>query len=988
LKADSSLPVEAELTPESRQEWIKLQQLAPLNTGPRMLYALVDAPLLRRRLAEVLDASLQEQKLPVAWLDFPEPYYQPLQEIFDQAAQHPDARFFFLFGLERSLLSAEHRMSALTDLNFHRDQISKRLPGPLVFWIPDATFTDLLINAPDFTAWRGGVFKLRDEASEREGPYRQHFIDQFGKLTLYSATADAPLAVDLEQVFVKLTAIQQRQPTQALFRAIFGTTGTELSSSMEEAAKEKTERFIVREEITRVENFTTTLSISAALEKNQCLAVIGAPGSGKTTLLKYLALSFARRQARERLELAEDRLPIIVYLRDFGPFLDTLSQQEDGASLLLRFLAEQYQKTAAYLNLPEDFFSQQLAAGRCIVLLDGLDELVDPAKRSLVLDMIVALASRYSGNRFVVTSRPRGYESDAKQRLASLYAECTIRDFDDADMNAFARSWYTAVTIDRRGDTVAAREVATTQAEDLLRAIRADERIKALAHNPLLLSVLAMVHQRGVGLPQQRAEMYDECTDMLLGYWDQTKGGEAARVLVNLGFLNRTEKRALLEPVALWFHERGEHGLEAKKEELEEQIAAQFGTIFGDKPEKARERAVLFLRVIDERAGLLVERAPGVYAFAHLTFQEYLAARAIADREDYIDYTLKRLHKPWWREVLLLEVGHLSDQRYFGRRTRKLTSDLLVAIRKAGSWLEDVLKRDLLFAARCLCDTGPLGVDDQVRQTLMDELIALWESTPYEPQRRQVEGIFAYAMPTVNGERVRTGLLALVQDRDDDMCVEAAVVLVRLSSAAATPLAMERLVALSADTDASVRQAAAVALGGLSSAAATPLVVERLVALSADTDASVRQTAAVALGGLGSAAATPLVMERLVALSADADDTVRWAAAVALGGLGSAAATPLVMERLVALSADADASVRLTAAVGLGRVGVPSSTFTTLVDFWLPQLSERDYQVIGSKHERICNVAYEQLQHLAELREQRVATDKSTLRSGFRLSPE
>ena len=69
-----------------------------------------------------------------------------------------------------------------------------------------------------------------------------------------------------------------------------------------------------------------------------------------------------------------------------------------------------------------------------------------------------------------------------------------------------------------------------------------------------------MVHQRGVGLPQRRAELYDECTEMLPGYWDQTEGGEAARELATYGALTRGEKRTLLEPIALWFHERGEQG--------------------------------------------------------------------------------------------------------------------------------------------------------------------------------------------------------------------------------------------------------------------------------------------------------------------------------------------------------------------------------------------------------------------------------------------
>ena len=47
-----------------------------------------------------------------------------------------------------------------------------------------------------------------------------------------------------------------------------------------------------------------------------------------------------------------------------------------------------------------------------------------------------------------------------------------------------------------------------------------------------------------------------------------------------------------------------------------------------------------FLDVIHERSGLLIDRGAGMYGFAHLTFQEYLAARAVASKDDFIEYTL------------------------------------------------------------------------------------------------------------------------------------------------------------------------------------------------------------------------------------------------------------------------------------------------------------------------------------------------------------
>ena len=680
-----SLPDDVELCAESLEDWERLVRLLPLNSGPRMLFVLVDSPVLRRRLADHLIADLQNKGDRVAKLDFTTAYYQPLQEIFDAAAEYPDARYCFLFGLERSLMSPEHRLSALTDLNLHRDQILKRLSCPLVIWTPDETLTDLACNAPDFTAWRGSVFSLADPAAAIEAPYRQHIIDRFSKLTLYSATSDAPLGVDLEQVFVKLSATHQQTSARPLLDSI----GSLKEGNPRDlpSASSFLSGLLSRDREWGGES-TGTLSIDEALKNHRRLAIVGAPGSGKTTLLRYLALTFARRQGLERLGVEEDRLPLFVALRDFSRFLDEQAQKgklpELDPVFFVRFFNKHIGDIAPHIDLPGSFFSDGLETGRFVVLFDGLDEVAEPHKRARVAEAIAAFTREYNANRFVVASRPRGYEGEAQQLLAPLYHGCAIRDFDDDDMARFAHSWYAAVIRDRMGETQEALAEAQRQAQDLLRAIHADGHVKTLAHNPLLLSVLAMVHQRDVTLPQRRAELYDECTDMLLGYWDQTKGGEAARELANYGNLVRGEKRALLEPIALWFHERGEQGLEAQREELEREIALQFVDLFGDDQETAHKRAALFLQVIDERAGLLVERETGSYAFSHLTFQEYLAARAIANREDYIDYTLQRLHDSWWQEVILLEVDHLSDVRNF-RHAKKRMSNLIRAIRDAGS---------------------------------------------------------------------------------------------------------------------------------------------------------------------------------------------------------------------------------------------------------------------------------------------------------------
>lgn len=516
--------------------------------------------------------------------------------------------------------------------------------------------------------------------------YRQHIIDKHGKLTLYSVHSDKPLAVDLERVYVKLKTTTQKK-IEPEFREGLRVEDIEMTSppgaELTDIYRQRMGRVGRRrgqaslEPQMRTTTVERTLSLTAALREHLHLVVVGAPGSGKTTLLRYLALTYARQEVNSRLELKEELLPIFVSLRDFSRFLDNLAQKgqllDIGPNLLFECVHEHLSTIAPWLNLPKDFFLRRLEKGEGVILLDGLDEVADLTKRQRVAEAVTESLNAYRKNRFILTSRPYGYEKEVRQRIAASCADCTIRDFDSQDIKDFAHGWYAAVTVDRLGDTPDARKEAEQRAEDLVRAVHADPRVERLATNPLLLSVLAMVHQRDVVLPQRRAELYEECIEMLLGYWDQVKGGEAARELATYGELSRSEKRALLEPIALWFHERGQEGLQADAEELKEQIAKQFEDLMGDDASKAKRRAELFLRVIEERAGLLVERETGVYAFSHLTFQEYLAARAISDREDYIEYTLQHLHHPWWQEAILLEVGHLSTPNT--RRARKLTTD-------------------------------------------------------------------------------------------------------------------------------------------------------------------------------------------------------------------------------------------------------------------------------------------------------------------------
>jgi HEAT repeat protein/energy-coupling factor transporter ATP-binding protein EcfA2 len=806
----------------------------------------------------------------------------------------------------------------------------------------------------------------REEAASRHAEVEKRFceyvITKHSKLTLYSITADRPLSVELEKVFVTLTTktrFADANAFQDIINAswfqgseqliwefprrkltdLFSEKDKDLWESIWQEARESSwfnikdrvsKLFISHRQLSELDA-EVTLSLNAALHTRRSLVIVGEPGAGKSTVLKYLALKFARHEAKEKLELDEQRLPVLIPLRDFNVHLSHSFRRAEltsfGPNVLPEFLHQHFQETAPHLKIPDHFFSHLLEAGRCILLLDGLDEVADPSHRTRMAELIADIIGSplYAANRFVITSRPTGYTGEPRARLSPHCADCTIRPFEDTDMEQFTRAWYHAVVLSDKGENAESRRFAEDRATSLIRSIRGEPRVRLLAQNPLLMSVLAMVHQRNIELPRLRARLYEECTDFLLGYWDETKGGEAARELARFGEFDRDGKRTLLEPIALWLHERGEQGTEVDRAELEEQFADQFARCGNDKT-AARQRAQLFLQVIADRSGLLVERGTGVFAFAHLTFQEYLAARALADREDGTSLVLNHLHEPWWREVTLLHGSVLSDTRIGANTARRRTREFLEAIRNAKSWKEEILQRDLFLAICCMGDMEVLGVDEDWRCTLTDNVLALWKKTRWERQRNEVATALGNSITTPQGQRFTELLLDEMGQGKSELRERAAAALGRLGSAAATAAMLERLLVLSKDANYALRVSAASALGGLGSSAATPAVLERLLVLIQDANDQVRWCAASALARLGSAAATPTVLEGLLAMVQNTNDHERRTLAFAWDGLGSAAATPVVLERLLALIQDANDAVRLSAASALGNLGSAAAT--------------------------------------------------------------
>jgi formylglycine-generating enzyme required for sulfatase activity len=400
-----------------------------------------------------------------------------------------------------------------------------------------------------------------------------------------------------------------------------------------------------------------------------------------------------------------------------------------------RFITRYYeQKRGIGIPLGE-LLSQALDGGRALLLLDGLDEVRDTGRRHLVVDRVRDFYSRHrqagdGGNRFVLTSRIVGYR---EVRLATEgLVECTLVDFDDKEIATFLERWTAVIERAAGGETEASRARAEEERQGLLAAVQTSPGVRSLAANPLLLTILALMKRQGVILPDRRVELYKTYVETLLKHWNLARGlaGRSGRDVDLL------ETMKVLAPLALWMHEVSPGvGLVKEGDMLRQLEALCAGRGHAD-PAGAAE---IFLADVRQSSSLLLSRGEHQYGFIHLTFQEYLAAVALAwqarqDRAALVATLARHVGEAPWHEVVLLTVGHLGIVDQWEQGASEVVEGVLD--RSPGPPGEAVV-----WMGQAVADAGPGAVTASCRQKVVGALLATMRATGVvDPARRAAAG--------------------------------------------------------------------------------------------------------------------------------------------------------------------------------------------------------------------------------------------------------
>ncbi|MFI1257617.1 NACHT domain-containing protein [Streptomyces netropsis] len=441
------------------------------------------------------------------------------------------------------------------------------------------------------------VREQSDEDVAFERRYRDYVIDRYSQLTVVGLDLTRPEGacwpLDTAYLSLELAARDERSDMPASWPEGHGTPMT----------------------VERAEQ---------ALAGRQRTVIRGLAGSGKTTLLHWLAVMSARQNPPSEMDHLRHLMPFVLPLRT----LDRQSALPGPHSFL--------EATGSMLAAaqPTGWADRVLAAGRGLLLIDGIDE-VPQQRREHTRAWLRELLAAYPQAYVLVTTRPTAVPEHWLD--GSGFTELTVRPMNRRDVLVFVNRWHCAA------------KAAPGLEESFTEAVRGQRDLAQLATTPLMCALMCALHRDRRGhLPRGRMELYEAALSMLLVRRDHERGIDAPEGIS----LTRHQSIQLLQRLAYWLIRNGQAEMEEESAlaVIEEPLPAMPAV-------SAQGDAQQVLTHLVGRSGLLRKPTADTIDFVHRTFQDYLGAKAAVEARD-LGLLVRHAHDDQWEDVLRMAVAH------------------------------------------------------------------------------------------------------------------------------------------------------------------------------------------------------------------------------------------------------------------------------------------------------------------------------------------
>lgn len=394
-------------------------------------------------------------------------------------------------------------------------------------------------------------------------------------------------------------------------------------------------------------NVKTTLS--QVISGSKHVVVTGEPGMGKTTLIKYLTLMNCQKQNE-----VESSIPFIIPLIEIAGLIRDGFSYEDFIDYLKNRTS--FKDNLDYIEAEQ--FKNFLSQYKVIVFFDGLDD-ISESDQIRVADEIQRFIQAYPRASIWVTCRQNRY--DAILRLGKLFKKYHLAPFSENKTLEFIRKWY---QISVKNSESLDEEFI----QSLNLAVKKNSKISSLSRNPLLLTMMVLLHQFEGNIPHDRVNLYEKSIELLLKTWQLQKSTSTGKMPIEskrrfdyneeLNILAAASfdilKRNLDEKNNTWHH-------------LEDKVLKNsLLSVRCDKKRRSDKQAIKDIRVLlrhfCEDTGFINKKRDRILSFTFPPFGDYLCAYQMAKNtnkslDELIDEMLDNAGKPSWEEPILLCIN-------------------------------------------------------------------------------------------------------------------------------------------------------------------------------------------------------------------------------------------------------------------------------------------------------------------------------------------
>lgn len=356
--------------------------------------------------------------------------------------------------------------------------------------------------------------------------------------------------------------------------------------------------------------------IDAIFQYTDIVYVIGGAGYGKSLFLKNLCVyppQCMRSQESQALIIRGDLKRMIRPDGSFKPMLEYLSECFTNGSL------------QSPQELPPNFLQRCLRAGRCLILLDALDEVSNHQRNELHQLVISYFRSSAPKNKVCITSRDRGFIPEEKIVCLSIrpIAEKDVREYVDRFI-----------------------ALGKFQQKEKERFVKLASSLvdKGFVKGFLTLSLLMAIYKNEQDLPANKVELYQKCFEYIANTREKYKD------LLHNSSTGRTYDWDMLAKLMedATFMELAQLGTPNNRDIPRDAIDTLMTGLYVQRfhsETQCRAAVDIFLQFCSDRTEVFVPspNSNTEYRFFHRSFYEYFYAKYISTRTKTVEDTYRKL---------------------------------------------------------------------------------------------------------------------------------------------------------------------------------------------------------------------------------------------------------------------------------------------------------------------------------------------------------